>query len=232
MRTLFAKQDFSSPRATSWPVEPGASSTRLTLLPAATWVHLGGTRNRHIGPCVTGVVALPFMAMLCFDIRGLEVRAESVDGTLDAADPVWEADDVRPAADGVRLQGRLSAAGHGRFYFTGELSGTTVTECRRCLVEVEVPVTEAVTLLFAESGLDEAEEDDVVPIPPGARELDLRPALREEWLLAAPAFALCREDCQGLCPACGIDRNTGACSCAPATDARWAGLRDVRAPGS
>jgi uncharacterized protein len=68
--------------------------------------------------------------MLCFDIRGLEVRAESVDGTLDAADPVWEADDVRPAADGVRLQGRLSAAGHGRFYFTGELSGTTVTECR------------------------------------------------------------------------------------------------------
>jgi uncharacterized protein len=82
--------------------------------------------------------------------------------------------------------------------------------------------------LFAESGLDEAEEDDVVPIPAGARELDLRPAVREEWLLAVPAFALCKEDCLGLCVTCGADRNTGACTCAPATDPRWEGLRALR----
>jgi len=96
------------------------------------------------------------------------------------------------------------------------------------LVEVTTSVSSDVTLLFAESGLDEAEEDDVVPIPVGARELDLRPALREEWLLAAPAFALCKDDCLGLCATCGADRNTGACTCAPATDPRWEGLRASR----
>jgi uncharacterized protein len=166
--------------------------------------------------------------MLYFDIRGLEAQAESVDGILSATDPVWEADDVRPLRDGVHVSGRLSGAGHSRVYFTGVLEGMAATECRRCLVPVEVGVCEDVTLLFAEAGLDDADEDDVVLIPAGARELDMRSAVREEWLVAAPAFALCREDCKGLCPTCGIDRNTGTCACVPDSDARWDGLRDAR----
>lgn len=168
------------------------------------------------------------MAMLYFDIRSLEARAESVDGVLDGADPVWEGDDVLPLGDGVHVQGRLSSAGQGRFYFTGTLEGSAQTTCRRCLVDVTQQVVGDLQFLFAESGLDEAEEDDVVPIPAGARELDLRPAIREEWLLAVPRFALCSEDCLGLCATCGADRNTGACTCAPATDPRWAGLRYSR----
>ena len=168
--------------------------------------------------------------MLCYDIRSLESRAEAVDGLLEAADAVWESDDVRPAPPGVSVQGRLSAAGHGRFYFSGSLDGTAVTSCRRCLTDVALDVHEDVSLLFAESGVDEAEEDDVFLIPANARELDLRPAVREEWLLAVPQFALCREDCKGLCPTCGADRNTADCHCAPAVDPRWAGLREGRAP--
>jgi uncharacterized protein len=166
--------------------------------------------------------------MLCFDIRSLEARAESVDGVLDTSDPVWEADDTRPAGVGVHVTGRLSAAGHGRFYLSGRLEGAAVTECRRCLSDVTVAVSEDVHMLFAESGLDDADEQDVFPIPAGARELDLRPAVREEWLLAVPAFALCRDDCRGFCATCGADRNAGACPCAPSTDPRWAGLRDLR----
>lgn len=166
--------------------------------------------------------------MLYFDIRSLEARAESVDGVLGTADPVWEASDARPEGDGVHVTGRLSAAGHGRFYFSGHLDGMASGECRRCLTDVSVPVHEDVQLLFAEAGMDEAEEDDVVPLPPGARVVDLRPAIREEWLLAIPGFALCREDCLGLCVTCGADRNTGACTCAPSVDPRWEGLRDKR----
>jgi uncharacterized protein len=102
------------------------------------------------------------------------------------------------------------------------------TTCRRCLTDVTTQVSDDVQLLFAESGLDVAEEDDVVLIPAGERELDLRPALREEWLLAVPAFALCREECQGLCPSCGADRNTGGCTCPPPSDPRWEALRNLR----
>ncbi|WP_396204624.1 YceD family protein [Gemmatimonas sp.] len=166
--------------------------------------------------------------MLCFDIRTLEARAESVDGRLDAGDPVWEADDSRPVEPGVHVTGRLSSAGHDRFYFSGRFEGTAVAECRRCLNEAIVQVSEDVQLIFAESGSDEAEEDDVVLIPAGERELDLRSAVREEWLLAVPAFALCREECRGLCPSCGADRNTGECTCPPPSDPRWDVLRTLR----
>lgn len=177
-----------------------------------------------ISPCATLPFGLHFMAMLCFDIRRLETQAESVDGTLEAVDPIWEADDTRPVGDGIAVQGRLSGAGHGRFYFAGSLAGSAAGLCRRCLVEVQQSVSDELHLVFVDATLDEADDGDTVLIPAGARELDLRPALREEWLLAVPSFALCREDCRGICPSCGSDRNTGACSCAPIPDARWAGL--------
>ena len=168
------------------------------------------------------------MAMLSFDIRSLEARAEVVDGLLESADPVWEADDVAPALPGVTVSGRLSGAGHGRFYFSGELEGAAVTPCRRCLREVLSSIEEEVNFLFAESGMEEADEDDVFPISSGSRELDLSPAVREAWLLAVPQFALCMDDCKGLCPTCGADRNTGECTCSPVADPRWAGLRELR----
>lgn len=172
------------------------------------------------------------MAMLCFDIRSLETRAESVDGLLESVDPVWEADDTRPVGTGIAVQGRLSGAGHGRFYFTGTLQGAAVGECRRCLGEAHQTVANELQLVFVDAALDGADEEDVILIPAGARELDLRPALREEWLLSVSSFVLCREDCQGICPECGSDRNTGACSCAPTPDARWAGLNSLRSSGS
>ena len=55
-----------------------------------------------------------------------------------------------------------------------------------------------------------------------ATELDLRPALREQWLLHVPGYALCRDDCKGLCPTCGAELNAGPCDCASAAaDPRW-----------
>jgi uncharacterized protein len=168
--------------------------------------------------------------MLCFDIRSLETRAAHVDGWLDGADAIWAAEDVRPAGAGVHVVGRLSSAGPGRVYLSGRLDGTAVTACRRCLAEVAVPVSEPLHLLF--SSADDEAEGDEYPIPTGVQMLDLRPAVREEWLLAVPAFALCREACRGLCPTCGADRNAGECSCPPPTDPRWDGLRAVRRPAS
>jgi uncharacterized protein len=39
---------------------------------------------------------------------------------------------------------------------------------------------------------------------------------------------LCREDCAGLCPICGVDLNTGTGSCvAESVDERWSALRDL-----
>ena len=166
--------------------------------------------------------------MLSFDIRSLESRAAQVEGDLRADDPVWEEGDVVP--DGaVHVTGRLSSAGTGRWYFSGHLAGEAVGACRRCLTDVRAGVDEDVHLFFAEEGDETAIDDpDVYRLDPRAPELDLRPAIREEWLLAAPAYALCREDCKGLCPNCGADLNAGPCACPPATDSRWEALRGVK----
>jgi uncharacterized protein len=164
--------------------------------------------------------------MLSFDIRSLADRAAQVDGDLPASDPVWAEGDVLPT-DAVHATGRISSAGGDRFYWSGRIEGHAEAQCRRCLTSVIVPVSEEVHLLFTDRQDDEADEADVFRIPPRANDLDLRPAVREQWLLASPTFALCREDCKGLCPHCGADLNAGACTCPPETDDRWAALRNV-----
>jgi uncharacterized protein len=166
--------------------------------------------------------------MLSFDIRSLESKAEQVNGSLSPDDDVWEEGDARPAKP-IGVSGRLSSANEGRFYFSGRLTGEVAMPCRRCLEDVAVEVDDEVHFIFAEKGADEADDPDVYTYDPNARELDLRPAVRESWLLIAPAYAQCREDCKGLCPSCGQNLNEGACDCAPAkTDSRWDALLSLK----
>jgi uncharacterized protein len=163
--------------------------------------------------------------MLSFDIRSLRERAASVNAEIAPDDPVWRPDDPRPAG-AVRVTGRLSSAGPGRYYWHGRLDGKVALDCRRCLSDTTADVSEELHLIFAEAG--DPDDPDVYPIDPDARELDLRPAVREHWLLEAPAYVLCRPDCKGLCPTCGTDLNAGDCDCAPVTQSRWDALRKHR----
>lgn len=162
--------------------------------------------------------------MLSFDLRSLETKAVQVDGSIQPDDPIWEEGDARPA-EPVRVTGRLSSAGEGRFYFAGRVTGGMQLPCRLCLEEVEVDVDEEVHFLLAEIGADEADDPDVFLYDPGARMLDLRPAVRETWLLTAPAYVQCSEDCKGLCVTCGTNLNESSCNCAPTkTESRWDAL--------
>jgi uncharacterized protein len=65
-------------------------------------------------------------------------------------------------------------------------------------------------------------------VAPDASEIDVTPAVREELLLAAPQYVVCRDDCKGLCPQCGKDLNAGLCDCKPAVDARWQPLKALK----
>jgi uncharacterized protein len=59
----------------------------------------------------------------------------------------------------------------------------------------------------------------------------LEDAVREQVLLALPGRMLCQQDCQGLCPQCGANRNRTNCDCVqPAVDSRWKALADLAAP--
>jgi uncharacterized protein len=164
--------------------------------------------------------------MLSFDIRSLESHAATVDEWLSADDSVWEPSDPKPSRP-VHVTGRVSAAGPGRFYWHGRLEGDVEMPCRRCLADATAHVEDETHVIFAEEGDDDTDDPDVYRLAAGAIELDLRPVIREQWLLVVPQFALCREDCQGLCLTCGADLNAGPCGCPPASDSRWDTLKKI-----
>ncbi len=61
---------------------------------------------------------------------------------------------------------------------------------------------------------------------------DLTADIRESILLRFPAFPVCREDCPGLCPQCGIRRAEAACDCRRPSDQRWAALDGLQPSGT
>lgn len=151
--------------------------------------------------------------MLSFAIRTLSQGAIQVDADLPPDDAVWMEGDTLPVS-GVHVTGRLSGAGSGRFYFSGTFRGTAAGECRRCLTPVSYDVSGDLQLLFADADDENADEPDVYPIADLGTMVDLRPAIREQWLLDAAQLPLCRPDCKGLCPTCGAELNAGPCACA------------------
>lgn len=58
--------------------------------------------------------------------------------------------------------------------------------------------------------------------------LDTDSLIKEEVFLNFPGQVLCRPDCKGLCPVCGINLNSGFCSCnTESLDPRMARIRDI-----
>ncbi len=164
--------------------------------------------------------------MLQVDLRELAHGPVATTGELAPGDPLFEGIDFG-LVEPVHVTGRLQATGEGRFYWHGAVRTVMAGECRRCLRPLAVSVSAEVGALFSRDA-DALSDPDAYPLAADAQEIDLRPAIREELLLAAPRFALCREDCRGLCPRCGQDLNVGPCGCAPEPDRRWSALASLR----
>ncbi len=169
--------------------------------------------------CHKGLASL---SMLRVDIQ------ELAGGPVDVAAELAPDDELfagvgGPLAGPVRVGGRVQATGEGRYYWHGSVRAAVRAECRRCLASITVPVTAEVGALFSRDG-DAEDDPDVYAVAPDATRIDLRPAVREELLLAVPRYLLCREDCRGLCPRCGTDLNAGPCGCPRTIDPRWQAL--------
>jgi DUF177 domain-containing protein len=117
----------------------------------------------------------------------------------------------------------------------GELATRLELLCARCLEPVAQDVTRKFDLLYRPLGTDAGNEELSVTVAEAevgyyqGDGLLLEDAIREQVLLAVPLKVVCREDCKGLCPTCGKNRNTEPCSCAPPLgDPRWSALKDIR----
>jgi uncharacterized protein len=153
--------------------------------------------------------------MLQVDLREL-ARGEAAltRGELPQGDPALEGVDV-PLREPVFVDGRLQSIGDGRFYWHGTVRTVVQGECRRCLTPVATPLTVELGALFTQDP-EALDDPDAYSVAPDATEIDIIPAVREELLLAAPRYVVCRDDCKGLCPQCGQDLNVKQCACTPA----------------
>ncbi len=117
---------------------------------------------------------------------------------------------------------------------TGRMQTVVDMECSRCLTPVVTPVETELEEDFVPT-VDVAtgqqlllpEDVDSATLIDEHHILDLTEVVRQDLLLALPVRPLCREDCQGLCPVCGQNRNENPCDCVvDESDPRWAALRD------
>jgi len=123
----------------------------------------------------------------------------------------------------------------GEVRVQGKVSTTLSTECDRCLAPTAYPVDTSFDLFYKpvtelsgdedEVALDEGEAEIGFYEMPG---LVLEDILREQVLLQIPMQKLCNENCKGICPLCGANRNEVSCHCeVHPSDDRWAGLSHI-----
>jgi uncharacterized protein len=130
--------------------------------------------------------------------------------------------DLQGNAHMLRTDRGLLATVHARACIQGT--------CSRCLATVQSPIQvdfqeEFIPVVDPLSGAHisatEAEDSFIIDAD---MMLDLGEALRQYALMSSPSKPLCRPDCAGLCPACGVNLNEGPCSCQSPSDERWRAL--------
>ena len=102
--------------------------------------------------------------------------------------------------------------------------------CDRCTDEFKRELTNEYAMIYVYNELDAAkfEEDEVHVIDIHAPSIDLTEDVRDVVTLAIPLKMLCKENCKGLCPQCGVNRNHQTCSHNDeAVDSRWDGLKKL-----
>lgn len=145
-------------------------------------------------------------------------------------DPMWEGTGLTLAEPlEVELTGRSVGTG---VFVRGRIHTVLELPCRRCLTTTRQELDETVDLLFEELGEGEDEDEfqgEVYVLPAKGMDLDLTDAIREQVLLHVPQYVLCREECRGLCPRCGADRNEAPCDCAPEEEpSAWDALKKIK----
>jgi uncharacterized protein len=140
---------------------------------------------------------------------------------------------VGSVLDPVVLDLHLDAVVEG-ILVRGRLGFTVELPCARCLEPQRVVRQIEVTELFVDPTLREPEDED----DPGYEliddlaAIDLSTMVRDTLVVDLPLRVLCRDDCQGLCPTCGADRNLTDCGHADGepADERWSVLADLEVP--
>jgi uncharacterized protein len=168
------------------------------------------------------------------DIRELEQRPIRFEQSL----PIGEI----PFDSEFEQQSPLIASGTAELHISteelrvkGQLQVSLRMECDRCTEPFVKNIDEEFDLIYVPT--PEVSPGSEIAIGPNDSHvgfydgpgLELNDILLEQVLLALPLQRVCREDCRGICPICGQNRNETECDCrAQLSDERWSALRDLK----
>ncbi|MCP4633639.1 MAG: DUF177 domain-containing protein [candidate division Zixibacteria bacterium] len=113
----------------------------------------------------------------------------------------------------------------------GTASTSVTMQCDRCTKEFQFPLNLEFKLIIQRSdnhGDTDSGDEDFVILPKSEAAYDLSDYVRENLLIEIPRKILCDEDCKGLCPVCGINRNINNCKCKVSSDSgNWDDLKEI-----
>jgi uncharacterized protein len=167
------------------------------------------------------------------DIRELEEEPLTLTGEVPLKDLNFDPAEIRVLGPiVVTLTAKKQAQ---RIRVRGRFAVDVEVPCARCLDPVRVPLVSEFDQ-FYQSNADHQlageivlnEKDTEIGFFNGDF-IEVSDIVREQVLLALPMKPVCREDCKGLCPHCGKNRNAEACDCqTSSTDPRLAPLLKIK----
>lgn len=118
-----------------------------------------------------------------------------------------------------------------QLFLKASLRTTADVECDRCVTLIREPLASGYQMHYVWEASDAERIDpaEVQVLSPGQTVIDTADDVRQTVLLAFPLKHVCREDCKGLCPRCGINLNEGTCDCRETrVDGRWDKLKELQ----
>lgn len=173
-----------------------------------------------------------------FSVKELELKKVRFNVTFPPGEIRYD-EELRQATP-LDVEGSAELLPHtqGEIRIKGHLRVRMSADCDRCLEGAEFPIDSNFDLFYRPAA--RIEDDDEVEIDEGETEIafyegegiELEDVLREYILLSMPMQRICREECLGICPACGQNRNLVNCGCeAKPVDDRWAALKKFQPKG-
>ena len=169
----------------------------------------------------------------------MRIELENLEGSKGDFAHVYQPDELNPVDERVSLiapaavKGKVRLSGN-QVFVNGHVETRAQVECDRCLKPIVLPVKADFKLEYISdtdyesTEVAELTEDDLSVSVFDGKVLDVDEIVKEQILLTVPTRMLCREDCKGICPECGTDRNTGECNCVTNDiDPRWAALKNL-----
>lgn len=142
----------------------------------------------------------------------------------------------------VHLTGSFESLVDG-LIFMAQIRAPLQAECARCLKTIQDDMEVSATAFFPFKtpepepltgkteiivGEDEEEGGDIYPLSRGGAFADLESLLRDNLAESLPLQPLCKPDCRGLCPQCGLNLNDHPDHHHQVIDDRWDILKELR----